>query len=178
MRSVRRRRRAALSLLAVSSIALAAEPSRAAFFRIYPATAPAALDSRRREPYSVTSFIRCSTTSSSTAGRGANSMDSIVRGPGRELGLDSDNKTLTFKLRRTSNVHDGKPFTSADGANHLRHADGQVATEFARNRAELVRVRQRCHHFRRFRGRVQFEAAAAGAAGDARLRLDAGLSLP
>ena len=62
---------------------------------------------------------------------------------------------------------------------HLRHADGQIAAEIPPEPAQvLVRRGQRRHHQRRLRGVVQPEAAAAGAAGAARLRLYAGLSLP
>ena len=62
---------------------------------------------------------------------------------------------------------------------HLRHADGQVAAEIPAEPAKiLVRRGQRGHRQRRLRGLLQPEAAAAGAAVAARLRLYAGLSLP
>ena len=62
---------------------------------------------------------------------------------------------------------------------HLRHADGQVAAEVPQEPAQvLVRSGRRCDDQRRLRGVVQPEAAAAGAAGAARFRLYADLSLP
>ncbi len=62
---------------------------------------------------------------------------------------------------------------------HLRHADGEVAAEVPPEPAQvLVQRGQRRHHQRRFRGVVQPEAAATGAAVAARLRLHADLSLP
>ena len=62
---------------------------------------------------------------------------------------------------------------------HVRHADGQSAAEVAAEPAQiLVRPGQRRHRQGRLRGVLQSEAAAAGAAGAARLRLHPGLSLP
>ena len=62
---------------------------------------------------------------------------------------------------------------------HLRHADGQVAAEIPPEPAKvLVRSGQRRDRQRRFRSVVRTEAAAAGVAVAARLRLHAGLSLP
>ena len=113
------------------------------------------------------------------AGRGAEQHGLDRSGSRRQLGLerrpqDADLQTAAGRqVARRQAVHLGRRQM------HLRHADGQVAAEVPPEPAQgLVRARQRRHHQRRLRGRVQPEAAAAGAAGAARLRLYADLSLP
>ena len=62
---------------------------------------------------------------------------------------------------------------------HLRPAAGQGAGQVPQEPAQgLVRERRRRHDQRRLRGDVPSQAAAAVAAGDARLRLYADVSLP
>ena len=172
---------AALSLLAVSSIALAAEPKQGGILRIYHRDSPGSASIHEGATYSVNVpfmpvFNNLVIYKQDVA---QNSMDSIVPDLADSWAWSGDDKTLTFKLRQGVKWHDGKPFTVGRRQMHLRHADGQIAAEVPPEPAQgLVRVRRRRHHQRRLRGRVQPEAAAAGAAGAARLRLFAGLSLP
>ena len=75
--------------------------------------------------------------------------------------------------------HDGKPFTAKDVKCTWDMLMGKSSDKFRKNpRKAWYEQRQGGHHQRRLRGDVQPEAAAAVAAGAARLGLLAGLSLP
>ncbi len=108
-----------------------------------------------------------------------NCMDSIVPDLAESWAWSDDNKKLTFKLRQGVKWHDGKPFTSADVKCTFDMLMGKSQQKFRKNpRKSWYDEVDRRHRQRRLRGILQSEAAAAGAAGAARLRLYAGLSLP
>src|ERR1700686_3259436 len=107
---------AALSLLAVSSIALAAEPKQGGIFRIYHRDSPGSASIHEGATYSINVpfmpvFNNLVIYKQDVA---QNSMDTIVPDLAESWAWSGDNKTLTFKLRQGVTWHDGKPFTSAD----------------------------------------------------------------
>jgi peptide/nickel transport system substrate-binding protein len=117
MRSVRALAAAvALSLLAISSSALAAEPKQGGILRIYHRDSPGSASIHEGATYSVNVpfmpvFNNLVIYKQDVA---QNSMDSIVPDLAESWAWSGDNKTLTFKLRQSVTWHDGKPFTSAD----------------------------------------------------------------
>ena len=113
------------------------------------------------------------------AGRGAEQHGLDRAGSRRELGLERRQQDAHLQAAAGRQVARRQAVHVRRRQMHLRHADGQVAAEVPQEPAQvLVRPGQRRHDSRRLRGRVQPEAAAAGAAGAARLRLHADLSLP
>ncbi len=107
---------AALSLLAVSSIALAAEPKQGGILRIYHRDSPGSASIHEGATYSVNVpfmpvFNNLVIYKQDVA---QNSMDSIVPDLADSWAWSADHKTLTFKLHQGVKWHDGKPFTSAD----------------------------------------------------------------
>src|ERR1700686_4548154 len=107
---------AALSLLAVSSIALAAEPKQGGIFRIYHRDSPGSASIHEGATYSVNVpfmpvFNNLVMYKQDVA---QNSLESIVPDLAESWAWSGDNKTLSFKLRQGVKWHDGKPFTSAD----------------------------------------------------------------
>ena len=108
-----------------------------------------------------------------------NSLDGIVPDLATKWTWSEDGKTLTFALREGVKWHDGKPFTAADVKCTLDLLAGTAQGELQGQLPQgLVRQRRERDGQRRPRGGVQPEDAAAGAAGPARLRLHAGLSVP
>ena len=108
-----------------------------------------------------------------------NSLRSIVPDLATDWAWGEDGKELTFPLRQGVKWHDGKPFTAADvkctwdllmglGNDKLRVNPRKSWYD----NVESVTTQ------RRLRGHLSPEAAAAGAAGAARLGLVADLSLP
>ena len=162
-------------------VASAGEPKQGGILRVYHRDSPGSASIHEGATYSINIpfmpvFNNLVMFEQDVA---QNSVDSIVPDLAESWAWSGDNKKLTFKLRQGVKWHDGKPFTVGRRQMHLRHADGQVAAEVPAEPAQvLVRRGQRRDRQRRFRGVVQPEAAAAGAAVAARLRLHAGLSLP
>src|SRR5258708_9624804 len=103
----------ALSLLAISSIALAAEPKQGGIFRIYHRDSPGSASIHEGATYSVNVpfmpvFNNLVVYKQDVA---QNSMDSIVPDLAESWAWSADNKMLTFKLRQGVKWHDGKPLT-------------------------------------------------------------------
>jgi peptide/nickel transport system substrate-binding protein len=116
MRSVRALAAVALSLLAVSTTALAAEPKQGGVFRIYHRDSPGSASIHEEATYSTNVpfmpvFNNLVIYKQDVA---QNSMQSIVPDLAESWAWSGDKKTLTFKLRQGVKWHDGKPFTSAD----------------------------------------------------------------
>ena len=181
MRSVRTLAVAVLSLLSAYDISLAGEPKPGGILRMYHRDSPGSASIHEGATYSVNIPFMPIYNNLVIFDQhiAQNSVDTIRPELAESWAWSGDNKTLTFKLRHGVKWHDGKPFTVGRRQMHLRHADGQVAAEVPPEPAQvLVRPGQRRHDQRRLRGVVQSEAAAAGAAVAARLRLYADLSLP
>ena len=126
---------AALSLLAVSSIALAAEPKQGGIFRIYHRDSPGSASIHEGATYSVNVpfmpvFNNLVIYKQDVA---QNSMDSIVPDLAESWAWSADNKTLTFKLRQGVKWHDGKPFTSADVKCTFDMLMGKSSQKFRQN---------------------------------------------
>jgi peptide/nickel transport system substrate-binding protein len=116
MRNVRALAAAALSVLVVSSVALAGEPKQGGILRIYHRDSPGSASIHEEATYSTNVpfmpvFNNLVIYKQDVA---QNSTDSIVPDLAESWAWSSDNKTLTFKLRQGVKWHDGKPFTSAD----------------------------------------------------------------
>src|SRR5450432_421893 len=116
MRSVKAVAAASLCLLAVSGVALAAEPKQGGILRMYHRDSPGSASIHEGATYSVNIpfmpvFNNLVVYNQSVA---QNSMESIVPDLADSWAWSSDNKTLTFKLHHGVTWHDGKPFTSAD----------------------------------------------------------------
>ena len=108
-----------------------------------------------------------------------NSIDTIVPELATSWAWDKANTALTFKLRQGVKWHDGVPFTAKDVKCTFDLLQGKAQDKFRKNpRKDWYEQRHRRHDQRRLRGDVPSQAAAALAAGDARLRLHADLSLP
>ena len=108
-----------------------------------------------------------------------NSLASIVPDLATGWSWNEDGTELTFPLRQGVKWHDGKPFTAADVKCTWDLLTGRSSEKLRLNpRKAWYRNLERGHDQRRLRGHLPSEAAAAGAAGAARLGLVAGLSLP
>ena len=181
MRSVRTLAVAVLSVLAAYDISLAGEPKPGGILRIYHRDSPGSASIHEGATYSVNVpfmpiFNNLVIYNQHIA---QNSIDTIVPELAESWAWSGDNKTLTFKLRHDVKWHDGKPFTSADVKCTFDMLMGKSQQKFRQNpRKSWYDAGQRRHDQRRLRSVVQPEAAAAGAAGAARLRLYADLSLP
>src|SRR5450755_3627501 len=117
MRSVQALAAAALSLLAVSSVAaLAGEPKQGGILRIYHRDSPGSASIHEGATYSINIPFMPVFNNLVLYKQDVpqNSMDSIVPDLAESWAWSGDNKTLTFKLRKDVKWHDGKPFTSAD----------------------------------------------------------------
>ena len=182
MRSVRTLAAVALSLFAASNVAaLAAEPKKGGILKVYHRDSPASASIHEEATYSVNIPFMGIFNNLVMYKQDVpqNSCESIVPDLAESWAWSDDGKTLSFKLRQGVKWHDGKPFTSADVKCTFDMLMGKSAAEVPQEPAQIL-VQRGCrrHAERRFRGRVQPEAAAAGAAGAARLGLYAGLSLP
>ena len=116
MRSVRALAAAALSLLAVSTVAPAAEPKQGGILRVYHRDSPASASIHEEATYSVNVpfmpvFNNLVMYKQDVA---QNSTDSIIPDLATSWAWSGDQKTLNFKLREGVKWHDGKPFTSSD----------------------------------------------------------------
>ena len=116
MRSVQALAAAVLSLLAVTTVALAAEPKQGGILRIYHRDSPGSASIHEGATYSINIpfmpvFNNLVIYKQDVA---QNSMDTIVPDLAESWAWSDDKKTLTFKLRQGVKWHDGKPFTSAD----------------------------------------------------------------
>ena len=182
MRSVRTLAAAVLLLLPAYHVA-SARPSRkqGGILRVYHRDSPGSASIHEGATYSVNVpfmpvFNNLVMFNQNMA---QNSVDSIVPDLAESWAWSDDSKKLTFKLKQGVKWHDGKPFTSADVKCTFDMLMGKSQQKFRQNpRKSWYDRGQRRHHQRRLRGVVQPEAAAAGAAVAARLRLYAGLSLP
>src|ERR1700726_1837918 len=106
----------ALSLLAISTVALAAEPKQGGIFRIYHRDSPGSASIHEEATYSVNIpfmpvFNNLAIYKQDVA---QNSMDTIVPDLAESWSWSGDGKTLDFKLRQGVKWHDGVPFTSND----------------------------------------------------------------
>jgi peptide/nickel transport system substrate-binding protein len=116
MQTVRALTAAMLSLLAFSSIALAAEPKQGGILRMYHRDSPGSASIHEEATYSTNIpfmpvFNNLVIYKQDVA---QNSMDSIVPDLAESWAWSSDGKTLDFKLRQGVKWHDGVPFTSND----------------------------------------------------------------
>jgi peptide/nickel transport system substrate-binding protein len=114
MRSVRALAAAALSLLAVSSLAHAEK--QGGILRVYHRDSPGSASIHEGATYSVNIpfmpvFNNLVVYNQTVA---QNSLETIVPDLADSWAWSGDKKTLTFKLHQGVNWHDGKPFTSAD----------------------------------------------------------------
>ena len=181
MRSVRALAVAALLLLAAYDVALAGEPKQGGILRMYHRDSPGSASIHEGATYSVNVpfmpvFNNLVIFDQNIA---QNSVDTIVPDLAESWAWSDDNKTLTFKLQQGVKWHDGKPFTSADVKCTFDMLMGKSQQKFRQNpRKSWYDQVNDVTDQRRLRGVVQPEAAAAGAAVAARLRLHAGLSLP
>ena len=181
MRSVKALAVAALCWLAAYDVSLAEGPKSGGILRMYHRDSPGSASIHEGATYSLNVpfmpvFNNLVIYNQHVA---QNSMDDHPPRAGGELGLERRQQDAHLQaapgrqMARRQAVHLGRRQM------HLRHADGQVAAEVPAEPAQvLVRPGQRRHRQRRLRGLLQPEAAAAGAAGAARLRLYADLSLP
>src|SRR6202162_2159725 len=106
----------ALSLLAISSSAPAAEPKQGGTLRIYHRDSPGSASIHEGATYSLNVpfmpvYNNLVIYNQNIA---QNSIDTIVPDLAESWAWSDDKKTLTFKLRQGVKWHDGKPFTSAD----------------------------------------------------------------
>src|SRR6201992_2961198 len=114
MKGVRTLAAAALSLLAVSSLAHAEK--QGGILRVYHRDSPGSASIHEGATYSVNIpfmpvYNNLVVYDQNVA---QNSMDSIVPDLAESWAWSADGKTLTFKLKQGVKWHDGKPFTSAD----------------------------------------------------------------
>src|ERR1700716_1198548 len=115
MRSVRVVAAAVLSLLAVSSVALAVE-KQGGILRVYHRDSPASASIHEEATYSANVpfmpvFNNLVIYKQDVA---QNSAESIVPDLAESWAWSADNKTLHFKLRQGVKWHDGKSFISND----------------------------------------------------------------
>ena len=182
MRSVRTLAAVALALFAASNVAVqAAEPKQGGILKVYHRDSPASASIHEEATYSVNIPFMPIFNNLVIYKQDVpqNSMDSIVPDLAESWAWSDDKKKLSFKLRQGVKWHDGKPFTAADVKCTWDMLMGKTQQKFRVNPRkswydELVDVTVNGD----YRGRVQPEAAAAGVAGAARLRLYAGVSLP
>jgi peptide/nickel transport system substrate-binding protein len=106
----------ALSGVAASNVATAAEPKQGGILRMYHRDSPGSASIHEGATYSVNVpfmpvFNNLVVYNQNVA---QNSLDTIVPDLAESWAWSADQKTLTFKLRHDVKWHDGKPFTSAD----------------------------------------------------------------
>src|SRR6202162_5569222 len=106
----------ALSLLAISSSAPAAEPKQGGTLRVYHRDSPGSASIHEGATYSINVpfmpvFNNLVMFNQSIA---QNSVESIVPDLAESWAWGDGGKKLTFKLKQGVKWHDGKPFTSAD----------------------------------------------------------------
>ena len=181
MRSVQALAVAALLLLPAFDVASAGEPKQGGILRVYHRDSPGSASIHEGATYSINIpfmpvFNNLVMFKQDVA---QNSVDSIVPDLAESWAWSGDNKKLTFKLRQGVKWHDGKPFTSADVKCTFDMLMGKSQQKFRQNprkswydQVSDVTVNGD------FEASFEPEAAAAGAAVAARLRLHAGLSLP
>src|ERR1019366_10738256 len=114
MRSVQAFAAAILSLLTLSSAAVAAEPKQGGILRVYHRDSPASASIHEEATYSVNVpfmpvFNNLVMYKQDVA---QNSMESIIPDLAESWAWSGDGKTLDFKLRQGVKWHDRKPFTS------------------------------------------------------------------
>src|SRR3977135_3062663 len=115
MRSVRVVAAAVLSLLAVSSVALAVE-KQGGILRVFHGDGPGSASIHEEATYSVNVPFMPVFNNIVIYKRyvSQNSLESIVPELADGWAWSGDNKTLNFKLHQGVKWHDGKPFTSSD----------------------------------------------------------------
>src|SRR5713101_5483914 len=115
MRSVRVVAVTVLSLLAVSSVALAAE-KQGGILRVYHRDSPASASIHEEATYSVNIPFMPVFNNLVIYKQDVpqNSLESIVPDLAESWAWSDDKKILNFKLRQGVKWHDGKPFTSND----------------------------------------------------------------
>src|SRR5664279_437721 len=116
MRSVQALAAVILSLLTVSSAAVAAEPKQGGILRVYHRDSPASASIHEEATYSVNVPFMPVFNNLVMYKQDVkqNSLQSIVPELAESWAWSGDGKTLSFKLRQGVKWHDGKPFTSAD----------------------------------------------------------------
>src|SRR5665213_3441703 len=133
MRGVKTLAAIVLSLLAVSSPALAQK--QGGILRMYHRDSPGSASIHEGATYSVNVpfmpvFNNLVIYKQDVA---QNSMDSIVPDLAESWAWSADRKTLTFKLRQGVKWHDGKPFTSADVKCTFDLIQGKSKDKFRKN---------------------------------------------
>ena len=134
MRSVQTLVAAALSLLTVSSLALASE-KQGGILRVYHRDSPASASIHEEATYSVNVpfmpvFNNLVMYKQDVA---QNSLESIVPDLAESWAWSDDKKMLGFKLRQGVKWHDGKPFTSNDVKCTFDMLMGKSAQKFRKN---------------------------------------------
>jgi peptide/nickel transport system substrate-binding protein len=135
MRSARTLAAVALSLLAVLTVARAAEPKQGGILRVYHRDSPGSASILEEATYSVNIpfmpvFNNLVIYKQDVA---QNSLETIVPDLAESWAWGNDNKTLSFKLRQGVKWHDGKPFTSADVKCTFDMLMGRSAQKFRKN---------------------------------------------
>src|SRR6202171_180345 len=134
MRSVRVVAAAVLSLLAVSSVALAVE-KQGGILRVYHRDSPARASIHAGATYSV-NFRSMPVFNNLVIYKqdvAQNSVESIMPELAESWAWSGDNKTLSFKLKQGVKWHDGKPFTSADVKCTVGVLRGKSPQKFRKN---------------------------------------------
>src|ERR1700687_4887427 len=137
MRSVQACAAVVLSLLAVSSVALAGE-KQGGILRVYHRESPASASIHEEATYSTNVpfmpvFNNLVIYRQDVA---QNSLDSIVPELATSWSWSPDNIKLAFKLREGVKWHDGKPFTSQDVKCTIDMLMGKSASKFRKNPRE------------------------------------------
>ena len=168
-------------LLAVSDRCSAAEPKQGGILRMYHRDSPGSASIHEGATYSINvPFMPVfNNLVIFDQHRRRTALDTIVPELAESWAWSGDGKTLTFKLRKDVKWHDGKPFTAADVKCTFDMLMGKSQQKFRQNpRKSWYDEVNEVTANGDYRGLLQPEAAAAGAADAARLRLHAGLSLP
>ena len=165
----------------VISTAQAAEPKHGGILKVYHRDNPPSLSIHEEATFSVNvpSMGLFNNLVIFDQHKPQNSIDTTSCRSSPQLGLEQRRTHLTFQLRRGREMA-RRPAVHGQGREmHLRPAERQGAGQVPQEPAQgVVRQRRGCHGQRRLRGDVPSQAAATVAAGDARLRLFADLSLP